>query len=174
MRKNSGNDAGAIFDEEFNKKMRVANFLVKNLERRRDIDIAKNYLTRVGNIKSSNLEVKKNRNAFLSYLIRVLGDAVLPGCSDDRSDTVCDPDNSLKVLHDMDNLSETSEETLYEEPPVKKIIKFKSEWSKDHRTYVAVKPLPGRGALVFMAVSKRPGLDNWDLPPPLRSSMKQK
>lgn len=31
---------------------------------------------------------------------------------------------------------------------------FMSRWSKDKKTYVAAKPLPGRGALIYMAVAK--------------------
>ncbi|XP_063995619.1 uncharacterized protein LOC135172975 [Diachasmimorpha longicaudata] len=170
MSKSSVRDVGLIFDEEFNKKMRIANFLVKNLEDQKDTERAKYWLMRLGTIKSSNLEVKKNRNIFLNYFIKVLGDGVLPGCADGRSDTVCDPEDSLKFLHDPDYLSDTSGETADEEPSPKKVIKFQSKWSKDHRTYVAVKPIPGRGALVFMAVSKRPGLDNWDLPPLMKSN----
>ena len=38
---------------------------------------------------------------------------------------------------------------------------FMSRWSVDKRTYVAVKPIPGCGALVFMAVSKDPSL-GWE------------
>ncbi|XP_015111238.1 uncharacterized protein LOC107037282 [Diachasma alloeum] len=173
MRRSSVRDVGLIFDEEFNKKMRIANFFVKNLEDQKDTERAKYWLRRLGNIKSSNLEVKKSRNVFLTYFIRVLRDGVLPGCADGRSDTVCDPDDSLKFLHNPDYLSEASEETADEEPPPRKVIQFQSKWSKDHRTYVAVKPIPGRGALVFMAVSKRPGLDNWDLPPLMKSQMKR-
>lgn len=38
-----------------------------------------------------------------------------------------------------------------------------NRWSPDKRTYVAVKPLPGKGALVYMAVAKDPSL-GWELP----------
>lgn len=55
-------------------------------------------------------------------------------------------------------------EEIPEEPKKSKKIKFHSSWSKDHRTYTAVMPIPGRGALVYLASSKRPGLENWDLP----------
>lgn len=40
---------------------------------------------------------------------------------------------------------------------------FMSRWSKDKRTYIAAKPIPGKGALVYMAVSKDPSL-GWDHP----------
>lgn len=38
-----------------------------------------------------------------------------------------------------------------------------SRWSPDKRTYVAVRPLPGKGALVYMAVSRDPSL-GWEYP----------
>lgn len=40
---------------------------------------------------------------------------------------------------------------------------FMSRWSGDKKTYVAAKPLPGKGALVYMAVSKDPSL-GWEMP----------
>lgn len=36
-----------------------------------------------------------------------------------------------------------------------------SKWSGDNRTYIAAKPLPGQGALIYMAVSSDPSL-GWD------------
>lgn len=36
-----------------------------------------------------------------------------------------------------------------------------SRWSADGRTYVAAKPLPGRGTLVYLAVSSDPSL-GWE------------
>lgn len=38
-----------------------------------------------------------------------------------------------------------------------------SRWSRDKRTYIAAKPLPGRGVLVYMAVAKDLSL-GWELP----------
>lgn len=40
---------------------------------------------------------------------------------------------------------------------------FLCRWSGDRKTYVATKPIPGKGALVYMAVSKEPKL-GWDNP----------
>lgn len=40
---------------------------------------------------------------------------------------------------------------------------FMSRWSSDRRTYVAAKPIPGRGALVYMAVAKDLSL-GWEQP----------
>lgn len=40
---------------------------------------------------------------------------------------------------------------------------YMSRWSPDKRTYVAAKPLPGRGALVYMAVAKDLSL-GWEIP----------
>lgn len=38
-----------------------------------------------------------------------------------------------------------------------------SRWSADGRTYVAAKPIPGKGALVYMAVAQDASL-GWDKP----------
>ncbi|KAJ8915980.1 hypothetical protein NQ315_016657 [Exocentrus adspersus] len=38
---------------------------------------------------------------------------------------------------------------------------YMSKWSGDNRTYIAAKPLPGQGALIYMAVSSDPSL-GWD------------
>lgn len=40
---------------------------------------------------------------------------------------------------------------------------FMSRWSHDRRTYVAAKPLPGKGALIYMAVAKDLTL-GWEQP----------
>lgn len=63
-----------------------------------EMQLAKKWLVRVSNIKSPVLQVKKNRNAFLSYLVKVLGDGVLTGCLESEPHAVCDPDNSLSFL----------------------------------------------------------------------------
>lgn len=38
---------------------------------------------------------------------------------------------------------------------------FMCRWSNDKRTYIAAKPLPGAGTLVYLAVSKDPAL-GWE------------
>lgn len=38
-----------------------------------------------------------------------------------------------------------------------------SRWSADKKIYVAAKPIPGKGALVYMAVAKDPSL-GWEQP----------
>lgn len=40
--------------------------------------------------------------------------------------------------------------------------KYMMHWSKDGRTYVAVKPLQNCGALIYMAVAEDPNM-GWDI-----------
>lgn len=40
--------------------------------------------------------------------------------------------------------------------------KTTTQWSKDKRSYVSAKVIPGRGALLYMAVSSEPDTD-WDI-----------
>lgn len=42
-------------------------------------------------------------------------------------------------------------------------MSFKSSWSPDRRTYVAIQPMPNQGALIYMACNARPDL-GWDVP----------
>ncbi|XP_015521152.1 uncharacterized protein [Neodiprion pinetum] len=164
MEKMSLRDIGLMYDEQFNKKMEIAKFLLKNLGNKKEIQLATKWLIRVSNIKSADLEVKKNRNAFLSYVVKVLRDGVLRGCLESEPDLLCDPDNSLAFLDYPDEFTGKSAEEILKDTVNQPMIQFHSKWSEDHRTYVAVKPIPGRGALVYMAVSKKPGMQNWDLP----------
>ncbi|XP_043283395.1 uncharacterized protein [Venturia canescens] len=160
-------DMCLLYDEQFNRKMKIAKFLVKHLEDKNEMNLAKKWLLRVSNIKSPVLQVKKNRNAFLSYMVKVLSDGVLTGCIDSEPHSVCDPDNALAFLQNPDEISDilSRDEDLPKEMNKEaKPIKFHKRWSKDHKTYVAVKPIPGRGALVYLATSKVPGLESWDFP----------
>ncbi|XP_048510262.1 uncharacterized protein LOC105687623 [Athalia rosae] len=175
MERMSLRDIGLMYDEQFNRKMKIAKFLLKNLANKKEIQLATKWLIRVSNIKSPDLEVKKNRNAFLSYVVKVLRDGVLRGCLESEPDLLCDPDNSLAFLDyptpntlnfslRQDEFTGKSAEEIFKDTVNQPTIQFHSKWSEDHRTYVAVKPIPGRGALVYMAVSKKPGMQNWDLP----------
>ncbi|XP_015595376.1 uncharacterized protein LOC107267790 [Cephus cinctus] len=170
MEKMSLKDIGLMYDEQFNKKMKIAKFLLKNLADKKEMQLANKWLVRVSSIKSPVLEVKKNRNAFLSYVVKVLRDGVLRGCLESEPDAVCDPENSLAFLDYVDEFSGMSAEEILKETVNQPKIQFHSKWSDDHRTYVAVRPIPGRGALVYMAASKKPGLKNWDLPAAKRTA----
>ncbi|XP_066601344.1 uncharacterized protein [Prorops nasuta] len=168
-------DIGLHLDEAFNRKMKIAKILMGDLSDQRDVRIATKWLIRVSSIKSPILEVKKNRNEFLSYIIKVLSDGILKPCLDSELNTVCDPDNSFAFLHNLvvnffmilrkhSKNEESDEEENEKENDKKSKCKFHSRWSSDYRTYIAVKPIPGRGTILYMAVSKLPGLQNWDLP----------
>lgn len=47
-------------------------------------------------------------------------------------------------------------------PPIKP-MPYQCHWTPDKRTYVAIQPLPNRGAMVYMAVAEKPEL-GWEFP----------
>lgn len=47
--------------------------------------------------------------------------------------------------------------------PPPKPLPYQCHWTPDKRTYVAIQPLPNRGAMVYMAVAEKPEL-GWDFP----------
>lgn len=64
----------------------------------------------------------------------------------------------------LKNTSEAVSEQSREKP-----LDIMSQWSLDKKTYVAIKPLPNEGALIYMAVSDDPST-GWDFPKPAQSA----
>ncbi|XP_075230466.1 uncharacterized protein LOC142329671 [Lycorma delicatula] len=90
-------------------------------------------MSRVCKLKSSDLKVKKSRNEFYKYLL-----TLMRSCLEHEREV-----ESVKGK--------------------KKAMSFKSSWSPDRRTYVAIQPIPNQGALIYMACNARPDL-GWDTP----------
>ncbi|KAI4489846.1 PREDICTED: uncharacterized protein LOC106784598 [Polistes canadensis] len=162
MEDKSLRDASIIYDKQFNENMKLAKYFLKQLRDKQEIQLATKWLVRVNDIKSSSLEVKKDRNAFLCYFLKILREAILKNHSECESSRMFNSENRLGLFHSNQN-SKISTNGLSQNGTQSSNIKYHSRWSQNHRTYVAVKPLPGRGALIYMAVSKNPGLENWDL-----------
>ncbi|KAJ8968024.1 hypothetical protein NQ314_002515, partial [Rhamnusium bicolor] len=105
-----------------------------------DKDICKKWIGKLLTLKSDDPVVKKNRNSFFKYMLQIL----LKGVQQD-SGVQFDSGGAQKKRKTDDDLE------------------FMSKWSGDNRTYIAAKPLPGQGTLIYMAVSSDPSL-GWDHP----------
>ncbi|CAG9773845.1 unnamed protein product [Ceutorhynchus assimilis] len=125
-----------IYDEEFHNNLKIAKGFISELGSRGDKQICRKWIQKLVNLKSDNPVVKKNRNSFFKYLLWVMEQAI--------------KDSAFKIEGDGKQ-GATDDDS------------FMCKWSSDKRTYMAAKPLPGLGTLVYMAVSKDPTL-GWDHP----------
>nr|CAH7756913.1 unnamed protein product [Callosobruchus chinensis] len=126
-----------VYDEEFFNNLQLSKTLVRRMRRKKDKQICKKWIQKLCNLKSDDVVVKKNRNAFFKYMLNMLHKQA-------------EKDESSPQF---DNGDKKQDDTLL----------FTSKWSRDNRTYIACKPLPGQGAMVYMAVSSDPSL-GWDHP----------
>ncbi|KAK2574952.1 hypothetical protein KPH14_008715 [Odynerus spinipes] len=163
MEETSLRDTTLMYDEQFNENMKIAKHLLKHLHDKQEIKLATKWLVRVNDIKSPSLEVKRSRNAFLYYLLKVLKETVLKHRVEYKSSTPYNSDNTLGLCNSSNAPLKIPAKGLSQSTAQGSNINYYSKWSKNHRTYVAVRPLPEQGALIYMAVSIRPGLENWDI-----------
>ncbi|XP_023015634.1 uncharacterized protein [Leptinotarsa decemlineata] len=132
-----GNTQADIYDEEFFNNLQIAKTLISQIRRRKDKEICKKWIQKLCNLRSEDAVVKKNRNSFFKYMLLILHKGA----------------KQEEKTPQFDNIKEQKEDHLH----------FMSKWSGDNRTYIAAKPLPGQGALIYMAVSSDPSL-GWDHP----------
>ncbi|XP_056643188.1 uncharacterized protein LOC130896786 isoform X2 [Diorhabda carinulata] len=125
-----------IYDEEFFNNLQIAKPLVQLMGLKRDKEICKKWIQKLCNLKSDDPIVKKNRNAFFKYMLRIIHKAA----QKEAENPAFDPTSEQKIENE-----------------------FTSKWSSDNRTYIAAKPLPGEGAMIYMAVASDPKL-GWDHP----------
>ncbi|GJQ73312.1 hypothetical protein Trydic_g13683 [Trypoxylus dichotomus] len=132
-----------IYDEEFNRYLKLSKTLISQLKRQSDRRICTKWITKLCQLESNDPVVKKNRNDFFKYMLVILHRSL-----DERPRDYGFPqyDTRNKLNESMGGKS------------------FMSRWSPDKRTYVAVKPIPQGGALVYMAVAKDPSL-GWEYTP---------
>nr|CAI5858251.1 unnamed protein product [Callosobruchus analis] len=126
-----------VYDEEFFNNLQLSKTLIQRIRRKRDKEICKKWIQKLCNLKSDDVVVKKNRNAFFKYM--------------------------LNMLHKQAEKDESSPQFDSGDKKQDDTLLFTSKWSRDNRTYIACKPLPGQGAMVYMAVSSDPSL-GWDHP----------
>ncbi|EFA08967.1 hypothetical protein TcasGA2_TC006674 [Tribolium castaneum] len=125
-----------VYDEEFATNMEIAKNLVGMVQSPKDKEICKKWILKLRQLKATDTTVKKNRNSFFKYFLQVLH----------------------KAVQGEDYLGPSPLDTKADESRGRD---FMCRWSSDKRTYVAAKPLPGEGTLVYMAVSKDPSL-GWE------------
>ncbi|XP_050309958.1 uncharacterized protein LOC126745932 [Anthonomus grandis grandis] len=123
-----------IYDDEFYTNLKIAKGFINQLGTRGDKQICKKWIAKLVKLKSDDPVVKRNRNSFFRYLLSVMEKAI--------------KDSAYKVEGGK-NVNDENH--------------FMCKWSNDKRTYIAAKPLPGLGTLVYMAVAKDPSL-GWDHP----------
>ncbi|ENN71243.1 uncharacterized protein LOC125503390 [Dendroctonus ponderosae] len=124
-----------VYDEEFHNNLKLAKSLINQLGSKGDKQICKKWISKLVKMKSDNPVVKKNRNSFFKYMLSVMEKAI--------------KDSAYTIGTDANQAIEDNH--------------FMCKWSNDKKTYIAAKPLPGLGTLVYMAVSKDPSL-GWDHP----------
>ncbi|RZC39527.1 DUF4485 domain containing protein [Asbolus verrucosus] len=125
-----------VYDEEFATNMEIAKNLIAMIGNQRDKEICKKWILKLCSLKTTDVTVKKNRNSFFKYFLQVLHKGVQG-----------DENLGFSPLDDKNEEREARD--------------FMCRWSDDKRTYIAAKPLPGKGTLVYMAVSKDPTL-GWE------------
>ncbi|KAF7271725.1 hypothetical protein GWI33_015434 [Rhynchophorus ferrugineus] len=125
-----------IYDEEFYNNLKLAKILIDQLGRNGDKQICRKWIGKLISMETIDPVVKKNRNSFFKYMLQILRKAV--------------KDSAYKMGFENANQQLADDH-------------YMCKWSKDKRTYIATKPLPGQGALVYMAVARDPSL-GWDHP----------
>ncbi|KAJ3645676.1 hypothetical protein Zmor_023317 [Zophobas morio] len=125
-----------VYDEEFLTNLEIAKNLIAMVQSNKDKEICKKWVLKLRSLKATDVTIKKNRNSFFKYFLQVLHKAV-----------------QGEDLLGVSPLDEKLEDASARD--------FMCRWSDDKRTYVAAKPLPGAGTLVYMAVSKDPSL-GWE------------
>ncbi|KAF5280253.1 hypothetical protein FQA39_LY18076 [Lamprigera yunnana] len=134
-----------VYDEEFHKHLQLAKGLIAKVVRKKDREICIKWIQKLLKLKSYDPVVKKNRNHFFKYMLTVLHRGLKEALPAHHGY----PQYDSKCQVGSQNWTETQG--------------FMSRWSADKKTYVAAKPLPGKGALVYMAVAKDTSL-GWEIP----------
>ncbi|XP_066248830.1 uncharacterized protein [Euwallacea similis] len=122
-----------VYDEEFYSNLKIARALLNQIGTREDRTICKKWIGKLVRMKADNPIVKKNRNAFFQYMLSVMEKAVKESAYKMEESGLANEDHYMR------------------------------KWSPDKRTYMAAKPLPGVGTLVYLAVAREPNL-GWDHP----------
>ncbi|KAJ9580204.1 hypothetical protein L9F63_004147 [Diploptera punctata] len=149
-----------MYDEEFHRYLSLAKKLVSKLKDRNDMVICKRWIAKLSSLQSDDLMVKKNRNYFFKYMLHVMHDGVLEGPFQElpTDDKLHGAQEQEKMQCLCGGIQPGIEDECAQEIP-----NYLMHWSQDGCTYIAAKPLPNCGALIYMAVAKDPTL-GWDMP----------
>ncbi|XP_014248773.1 uncharacterized protein LOC106666232 [Cimex lectularius] len=107
----------------------------------------------------------ENRFRFAKHLFQVIKDEVYATFLESNVGKSLTPDEKNNLWEELQNLGQTDDfvvkslSRLHE----KKQGAYMSMWSPDKKTYIAAKPIPGKGALVYLAVAENPD-QGWDMP----------
>ncbi|VVC27237.1 Hypothetical protein CINCED_3A005637 [Cinara cedri] len=116
-------------------------------EYKRDRAICEKWIARAKSLQGKDVNVLRHRNNFMKYFLGLMRQTIAetgqsPGC--------CAWDRPEPGVFDK-------------QIPPPKPLPYQCHWTPDKRTYVAIQPLPNRGAMVYMAVAEKPEL-GWDFP----------
>lgn len=119
----------SFLDEEFLNYKHIARGLMKKLQLAEDKRVCYKYIKQCDEMKTDNVTIKANRNKFFRYLLKVMNRAV--------------DEQKFNVFFDNESKQPTCNQDI-------------SQYSKDKKTYIAAKVIPGYGTLVYMAVLDKP------------------
>ena len=121
-----------ILDEQFQQYLEIAKNLMEQLKNTRDRQICAKYIQRCCKLVSESLHVKRYRNEFFKYFLKMLDTAVF---------------NQAYYIEMMGEKRQMDDEEKSREV---------HHWNEDKTSYVATKIIPGYAMLVYMAVSNKP------------------
>ncbi|XP_026286927.1 uncharacterized protein LOC113212446 [Frankliniella occidentalis] len=153
------------YEEQFRRYLLIAKSFVGRLQKPHDRKICKHWIQRIICLTPCSVTVGRNRNIFFQYLLQVIQEAVLEDMLKDSPDHILWdfqhlPVQGMRIVEnpawlerelDVPEIEENVAESEPKEP-------YFAHWSHDQKTYIAAKALPGKGALIYMAVSKDPSL----------------
>ncbi|XP_073997962.1 uncharacterized protein isoform X2 [Rhodnius prolixus] len=127
--------------------------------------VALNWMRRLVNLQTNDVGIKKGRNHFLKKLLEVMKRSVMLRFLEHPKSKQLSFKEKQKIKEEITKMDETFKTPLLDELLLegKESSTYTSMWSNDRRTYVAAKPIPGRGALIYMAVAEKPEL-GWTIP----------
>ncbi|XP_014293643.1 uncharacterized protein [Halyomorpha halys] len=145
-------------DQEFRDQVKVAQRIIDRLPSINDKMKALFWVRKSIMIKASLAVIKKNRNDFFSFFLNVLRDALFEAALRNCRGIYLSQKARIKLKEEIRFLGTPCEQTyVLDQILQKRGPSYMARWSKDHRTYVAMQPVIGSGALVYMAVSN----DGW-------------
>ncbi|XP_060851287.1 uncharacterized protein LOC132929745 [Rhopalosiphum padi] len=135
------------YAQEFMEMTEAAKTMIPLMRDMDDRAIVDKWITRVKTLQSKDVNVLKHRNNFLKYFMGIIKRTI---AETGQSPACCmwgkpEPGPFDKQL------------------PPPKPLPYQCHWTPDKRTYVAIQPLPNRGAMVYMAVAEKPEL-GWEFP----------
>ncbi|XP_045476079.1 uncharacterized protein LOC123681821 [Harmonia axyridis] len=134
-----------IYDEEFHNNLKLAKALMSKIPTEAEKNICRKWIMKLMQLKSKEPAVKRNRNHFFRYLLSVMNKG------------------TWGLTHTAEHHGFPQFDAKFADQTETGANQFLCRWSGDRKTYVATKPIPGKGALVYMAVAKEPKL-GWDNP----------